>query len=288
MTISRFAISVALIVLLYSQVVPPQLGHPLGNPGTGDVKKGAPEKQAIVEMSEKCLIGGAQDQKWVNATRTAKTLKARQKFSLYNLKGPAGEITFSKIAGDPECPGEWTAETSSKVREGVAIASASWNVMPRIPRAVDLKDTTYVSIVSDILKKEGIAKPEVKITQAYKIDLDGDGKEEVVIVANRFATGLRELSGVGHVTSAGDYTLVLVRKIIGEQVQNIFLVKAVWLKANEAGLPRANHLSAIADLNGDGVMELVLYNAYYEGSGSNVIQLNGSRTNSVLECSCEH
>jgi hypothetical protein len=110
----------------------------------------------------------------------------------------------------------------------------------------------------------------------------------VVIVANRFAQGLHELSGISNSTSAGDYTLVLVRKIIGEQVQNIFLVKAVWLKADEGPLPRANHLSAIADLNGDGVMELVLYSAYHEGSGSNVIQINGAKAISVLECSCEH
>jgi hypothetical protein len=160
--------------------------------------------------------------------------------------------------------------------------------MPRLPRAIDPKDTTYMEVVSDILKGEGIKKPEVKITQAYKVDLDGDGKQEVVIVANRYAQGLRELSGVGNETSAGDYTLVLVRKIIGEKVQNIVLAKAVWLKGDDGPLPRANHLSAIADLNGDGVMELVFYSAYHEGSGSVVVQLNGTKATTVLECSCEH
>jgi hypothetical protein len=275
MTKYRLAIIAALSVFLYAQTI-------------GSVTNPPAETHAIVEMSEKCLIGGAQNQKWLDSNRIAKSLKAREKFSLYTLKGPAGEITFSKIAGDRDCAGEWSAETSSKAEAGVAIASPTWNVMPRIPRAVDLKDTTYVTIVSDILKKEGIKAPEVKITQAYKVDLDGDGKDEVVIVANRFAQGLHELSGVANATSAGDYTLVLVRKIVGEQVQNIFLVKAIWLKADEGPLPRANHLSAIADLNGDGVMELVLYSAYQEGSGSDVVQIKEAKSLGVLTCACEH
>jgi len=99
---------------------------------------------------------------------------------------------------------------------------------------------------------------------------------------------LHELSGISNATSAGDYTLVLVRKIMEETVRNIFLVKAVWLKAEEGPLPRGNHLSAIADLNGDGVMELVLYSAYHEGNDSDVIEIRGAKATGVLECACEH
>ncbi len=109
-----------------------------------------------------------------------------------------------------------------------------------------------------------------------------------MIVANRFAIGLRRNSGIATQTSPGDYTLVLVRKTVGEEVQNIFLVKAVWLSEVGGALPRANHISAIADLNGDGVMEIVLFNAYYEGSGSDVVQLKGNKATGVLSCSCEH
>jgi hypothetical protein len=138
------------------------------------------EVHSIVEMSAGCLIGGVQNHKWINANRFVKGLKGKQKFSLYTLKGPAEEITINKIVAQRDCGDEWSAESSSTASEGIAIASPSWNVMPRLPRPVDLKDTTYVSILRDILKKEGIRKPEVKITQAYKIDLDGDGKDEVI------------------------------------------------------------------------------------------------------------
>ena len=245
------------------------------------------ETHALVEMSEHCLIGGVQNQRWVSADRFQKSLKSSGRFELYTLKGAAGEIELKRNA-ESECHESWTEKSAPHAESGIAIQSPSWNVMPRLPRAIDPTDATYMELVNDILKREGIKKPDVKITQAYKVDLDGDGNEEDVIVANRYARGLRELSGVGNETSAGDYTLVLIRKIVGETVQNIFLAKAVWLKPNYGPLPRANHLSAIADLNGDGVMELVFYSAYDEGSGSVAVQIKGTKAVTVLECSCEH
>jgi hypothetical protein len=246
------------------------------------------QTHAIVEISEGCLIGGARDTKWVRADAFGKRLKGAQKLSLYTLAGPAGEISTSKIEENGDCGDEWSVKTASKAKAGIAIASPTWNAMPRLPRPIDLKDTTYLKIVGDILKDAGIRKPEVRITQGYKIDLDGDGQDEVVIAANRYGQGLGELSGVPNVTSAGDYSLVFVRKIIGGKAQNIFIVKAVWLTANEAGHPRRNHISAIADLNGDGVMEIVGYNAYHEGSSSYVTELKRNKAVAVLVCACEH
>jgi hypothetical protein len=255
--------------------------------GMARVTTSAPDEiHAIVEMSEHCLIGGVQNRKWVAADQFQKTLKNPGPLALYTLKGPVGEVSLNRNT-ESECHESWTGKPAQDLKGGIAIQSPSWNVLPRLPQAIDPKDPTYVQVVSDILKREGIRKPDVKITQAYKVDLDGDGKDEVVIVANRYAQGLNELSGVANETSAGDYTLVLVRKIVSEKIQNIVLAKAVWLKGNEGPLPRANHLSAIADLNGDGVMELVFYDAYHEGSGSVVIRLKGSKATTVLECSCE-
>jgi hypothetical protein len=268
-----------LIIVALSISLLPQSGN--------SARARAPETHAIIEMSQGCLIGGVRNGRWIHAVSFAKTLPGPRKFSLYTLQGPAGDISTSKIA-QSDCAGEWSVETSSKAAAGIAIESPSWNVMPRLPRPIDLQDPTYVTIVGDILKAAGIKNPEVKISQAYKIDLDGDGTDEVVIAANRYAQGLGELSGMSNVTSAGDYSLVFVRKIVGDKVQNIFIVKAVWLKANEGALPRGNHISAIADLNGDGVMEIVGYNAYHEGSASYVIELKRNIAVDVLECSCEH
>lgn len=241
---------------------------------------------AIVELNEHCLIGGVRDQKWVRAERFEKKLAGTLKFELYTLDGPAGEVTLRKRTG--ECHDYWYRISGAAAKTGIAVASPSWNVMPRQPRALGVKDATYLQIVRDILKEAGLKNPQVNISQAYAIDLEGDGAEEVVIVANHFAQGAHELGGMPMQAAAGDYTLVLVRKTTGAETQNVFVVKAVWLKPGGGGLARANHLSAIADLNGDGVMELVVYNAYYEGSDSDVLQVKGGKVTPLLGCSCEH
>lgn len=241
----------------------------------------------IVEMGEQCLIGGVQEQKWIGADKFQTTVKSPQTFTLYTLEGPPKEVVLSRNA-ESECHPRWSIKSNSGQKNGIAIQSPSWNPIPRLPKPIDLKDPTYVQIVSDVLKSAGIRNPEVKIAQAYSVDLDGDGNQEVVIVANRFAKGLRESSGIPSQTSPGDYTLVMVHKTIDGKDQNIFIVKAAWPTGVGGGLPRANHLSAVADLNGDGHMELVIFNAYFEGSGSDALQIKGNKVTNVLSCSCEH
>ena len=241
----------------------------------------------IIELKQSCLVGATQNRNWIEATQVAKTFKAGQKLQLYTLQGPAGEITIDKVE-DGDCPDQWLIEGTPKTNEGIAISTPAWNVMPRKPRPIDSKDTTYVNLLTDLLKSEGIQRPDVKIAEGYKIDLNGDGVDEVVIIANRFAQGVGELTGVPHGASSGDYQIVLVRSVIKGKAQNIFLVKDIRLKGNEGPLVRGYHLSAIADLNGDGVMEIVLYSAYYEGSSSDVIQITGAKAKGVIGCSCEH
>jgi hypothetical protein len=264
---------VAIVLLLRMQTV----GSPISQDGV----------HLIVELKESCLLGGVQNGKWVNAERLAKRVKAGQKLSLFQATGAASEISITKLA-EHDCPSETAVETSAKAELGVAISSPTWNVIPRTPRAIDSKDSTYLKVISDILRASGIRSPEVNISEGYKIDLDGDGKDEVVIIASRFANGVSELTGVSHAPASGDYALVLVRKIINEKVQNIFVVKDIRKNENEGPLTRGYHISAIADLNGDGVMELVLYSAYHEGSSSDVIQIKGTKPVAVLSCACEH
>jgi hypothetical protein len=239
----------------------------------------------IVEVKEGCVIGGLQNHQWVAAEKFENSIKAPLKLELYTI-GNHETLTF--VSEAEECHLGWKPQSGAELNGGVAIQSPNWNPMPRTPRAINTHDPAYVNVIRNILLNAGLKKPEVNITEGYKIDLDGDGQDETVIVASHFQHGVSELTGVGRETATGDYALVIIRKIVRGQVQTIFVVKDIRRGANTGGLPRGYHISSIADLNGDGRMEIAMYSAYYEGSSSDIFDLNGTKLTAVLGCGCEH
>ena len=239
----------------------------------------------IVEVKEGCVIGGVRNHQWTAAEKIEASVKAPLPLELYTL---SHHETQTFVSENEECHVGWKPQSGAELSGGVAIQSPDWNPMPRLPRAIDTHDPAYVNVIRSILLNAGVKKPVVKITEGYKIDLDGDGQDESIIVASNFKHGVSELTGVGRETAPGDYALVIIRKIVRGRVQNIFLVKDIRRGTNEGGLPRGYHISAIADLNGDGRMEIALYSAYYEGSSSDILDLNGTKVTAVLSCGCEH
>ena len=55
------------------------------------------------------------------------------------------------------------------------------------------------------------------------------------------------------------------------------------LKKVVFGAPTENHISVIADLNGDGKMEIVLYGFYYEGDMSGAWEMKNGRPVKIKE-----
>jgi hypothetical protein len=239
----------------------------------------------IVEVKEGCVIGGVRNRQWIAAEKIEKSVKAPLSLELYTLSNHEPQTFVSEAE---ECHLGWKPQSGTELKGGVAIQSPDWNPMPRMPRAIDAHDPAYVNVIRNILLNAGLKNPSVNISEGYKIDLDGDGQDEAIIVASNFKHGVSELTGVGRETAPGDYALVIIRKVVRGPVQNIFLVKDIRRGTNEGGLPRGYHISAIADLNGDGRMELALYSAYYEGSSSDIFELNGTKLTPVLGCGCEH
>jgi hypothetical protein len=109
------------------------------------------------------------------------------------------------------------------------------------------------------------------LTQLYRVDLEGDGKDEVILTATKYS------GESGASAKKGDYSFTLIRKIIAGKVKNIMLDGDFINKNIDFGAPSTFWMSAVIDLNGDGKMELVQNASYYEGSGSAVYQLvNGA------------
>ncbi len=139
--------------------------------------------------------------------------------------------------------------------------SAGWDLTPFAVTALPTDSGPYVQVASDFLASRGFEEASPVITQLYQTDLDGDGTDEVVIVADNHG---------GEFFHAGVYSVVLVRKVVAGDVETAVLHESIVTDFAEGETPFTvtGHVVAIADLDGDGEMEIVLDEAYYEGSAS--------------------
>ena len=234
----------------------------------------------IVELKFRGLMGGVQNGKWLAPAKVRPKLKAETEFVLVGRNGvEEGGVTFGKRGEQEDVCQDFTRfEFELEQDHGVAIGTAAkWNPVPRMPKAIDLNNPIYKTIIANYLKKKGIVKTTIKLTEAYRVDFEGDGVEEVVLAATYYKKGLDSSAAVG------DYSLVLVRKAVGKIVTDHFLEGDFILKNVSFGAPTEHHISAIADLNGDGKMEVVLYGFYYEGDFASAYEVRAGRPVMIKE-----
>ncbi len=104
----------------------------------------------------------------------------------------------------------------------------------------------------DHLATMGIDETDPPFLQYVETDLDGDGDAEAVLAAARGEA----LAG------PGDYSVVM---LFGDGVEAV-VSESYGVAENPYVLNLV--VAAVADLDGDGAMEVVFDSSYYEGSGS--------------------
>jgi hypothetical protein len=234
----------------------------------------------IVELKNRGLLGGVQNGKWIAPTKVAPGMSGDIEFVLVGRNGvEEGGVSLAK-KGEVEdvCQDFTRMQFELEQDHGVGIGTAAkWNPVPRLPKAIDPNGATYKAVVTNFLRKKGIAKPVIAIKEAFRVDLEGDGVEEVVLSATYYKKGLSSDAAVG------DYSFVIVRKAVGKVVTDHLLTGDFILKKVDFGAPTENHISAIADLNGDGKMEIVLNGFYYEGDFASAFEMKNGKPVKIKE-----
>jgi hypothetical protein len=147
---------------------------------------------------------------------------------------------------------------------GIAI-SAPWNLVPHFVQE-ETDDGTYSAFARPLLAARGLEVANPVIKQVIRFDMDGDGTNEVIAVAE-------EVTGDGGIyAEEGNYSLVFMRFVVDGEVQTAILGESIVDELGEFETPfiLTHSVAAIADLSGDGKMEFVINEVYYEGVGWSV------------------
>ena len=246
----------------------------------------AAEPATFIELPYRYVIGGHAKGKWLNTEQAGKALKAGTSCRLFTLKGEQGQVTAQKAAPmDDVCMDIWMTDLDSPVDHPAIAIAADWNPMPRAVKNSSTTQDVYVKAVRELLIAQGIAKPVVKITQHLRVDLEGDGQDEVLLSATHYPAAEGEGSAPTS-AGAGNYSFSVLRRLVGGKVVTQILEGEFYEKATEFSAPNVHSIGGVLDLNGDGKMEVILHSQYYEGGATTVWQVEEKEAKRVLEIAC--
>lgn len=228
------------------------------------------------------LLGGIQDGNWVDAATIAASLKGGESYSFYSDTAFLGKsIGTVPRAGAPSCPDmlDITLDPIPQAIPAVAIGG-EWNALPRVPQDISTENWIYLQAVNDLLTDNGIVDPKVQLTRVLKTDLEGDGADEIIIAASYF------YEETGHNITAGDYSIVVLRKVKGNEVVTLAMPADFYYRSQQYAFPEKYTLTAVLDLNGDGRMEIIVGITGWEKAGTLVYEVVDFEVRNVLAMQC--
>jgi len=256
-------------------------------------------REALATISPYCplvvhgiLIGGSRDGEWINASEIAGELTGSEIYSLYNMDGKLGQAVGSMVELETE---DWRGPYTEQVEleynldiefptdpaylfdNAFFAINCDSDVMPRIPVRQSLQSDIYKEIIADILAENGLNDAKVEILQNFKIDLDGDGTDEVILYAeNVKEDNSTDYSSWRYDTSSGCFSILILRKIIDGEVRDFILKIDIHNREDNHDNFYVRYLFPVigfADINGDGKMEIITTFHYYEGIGCDVYEV---------------
>ncbi|MDF1594764.1 MAG: hypothetical protein P1T08_01520 [Acidimicrobiia bacterium] len=143
--------------------------------------------------------------------------------------------------------------------DAIGIQTSS-DVRPHPIEFLSNSNEAYVEATANLLAGKVAAVPIINNTQVIRTDLEGDGVMEVIVAASTVPDGFMD-------TAPGAYSILYLRKIIEGDIQTAILGESIITSFDD--LPQniiIYEVAAVADLNGDGKMEIVVNGRVWEGA----------------------
>lgn len=238
----------------------------------------------IIDVGAGYLIGAVNSGKWLESAAATKLVKPMT-LPVYGVSGQTGTVKILKVDTEAEaCPDTPMVKMKpERMGRGAIAFSGNWNPLPRKAKSLDVTQKVYVDLVREFLREHKLRNPVVHIAQIVKVDLDGDGEDEILISATHYQGGDDEPPLA---SGANTYSFVMLRRVVGGKVKTELVGGEFYPKATADAAPNRYELGALLDLNGDGKIDIVVRSAYYEGDEVTVYECGKSGLKKVLSVGC--
>lgn len=151
----------------------------------------------------------------------------------------------------------------------IALATPDWPLAPRPVAVTATGPARYQTIGEEIFAGRPVDPTDGAVEQVVVGDLDGDGDDEAIVT---FEFIQPAITG-----AAGDFAALFVVDTDTGSAQTVYETHVpAPLPAGTLPFTERFRVIAVADLNGDGRMEVAVHSWYYEGASVELFEYDGA------------
>lgn len=192
------------------------------------------------------IVGGTYDKKWVASEKYYLNSKNGENTEVdaYSKSGKLGKYNVSKISKDSKTASVYTTISKQNLlNEYFAVVTSDKNAMPNPATKIADIDESYIKDVKKTLGIYRIFNMSVKITEVYDVKINENEKGYVIFATNEINKGKGAYSTVIYVSNTGKSKIVKYNYISNKDDAEDWPVYS---------------FNFVADLNGDGINELLI------------------------------
>lgn len=215
------------------------------------------------------VLGASSGKAWLDAQQAGPRVRGGESYRLYALDGARGRATGTPGETVELCEWNVVQDLAPAPPEGghLLAVGGDWDAMPRPVKQQSGQSDTYVRATAEVLKGLGLEVEKPQVMGLLRVDLDGDGTEEVLVSASDHGTE------PSFMATPGSYAVVYLRHLHNGEVRTHVVASQIIEEDGPAVPPIVVEVVGVLDVNGDGVMEVAVNTRYYEGTTTTLYSL---------------